>query len=119
MVSRTRSQRLGTTPRRGEVWWVRLDPTRGSEIRNTRPCVVVGTDVLNERRRTVVVIPLSTSPEAAPPLLVPVLCAGRRAMAVVDQIRAVAKERLAAPVGELSSKDLSELETALRVILEL
>ena len=107
------------SPRRGEIWWVNLDPTRGSEIKKTRPCVVVGTNIVNERRRTVVIIPLSTAPQAAPPLLVPVDCAGKPALAVVDQIRAVAKERLHRRLGELSPRDLLKVEEALRIILEL
>ena len=107
------------SPRRGEIWWVNLDPTRGSEIKKTRPCVVVGNNILNERRRSVVIIPLSTGPEAAPPLLVPVACGGKRSTAVVDQIRAVAKERLDRRMGELSPGDLIRLEDALRTVLEL
>ena len=106
-------------PRRGDIWWVNLDPTRGSEIKKTRPCVVIGTNILNQRRRTVVIIPLSTGPEAAPPLLVPVDCAGKSATAVVDQIRAVAKERLHRHLGELSPGDLIKIEEALRTVLEL
>lgn len=107
------------SPRRGEIWWVNLDPTRGSEIKKTRPCVILGTNVLNERRRTVVIIPLSTGPQAAVPLLVPVACAGKPAVAVVDQIRAVAKERLHRRVGELSAGDLIRVEEAVRMVLEL
>jgi mRNA interferase MazF len=107
------------TPRRGEVWWVRLDPTLGAEIEKTRPCVVVGTNVVNERRRTIVIIPLSSSPQAAPPLLVPVVCEGRRAVAVVDQIRAAAKERFTRRLGDISPEDLTSVEDALRQILEL
>jgi mRNA interferase MazF len=106
-------------PRRGEIWWVNLDPTLGSEIKKTRPCIILGTNVLNERRRTVVILPLSTAPQAAPPLLVPVVCAGKPAVAVVDQIRAVAKERLQRRVDELSPPDLASVEEALRTILEL
>ena len=106
-------------PRRGEVWWARLGNGRGSEIRKVRPCVVVGANVLNERRRTVVIVPLSTSSQPAPPLLVPVICAGRHAVAVVDQIRAVAKERLQRRMGELSAEDLAMVEEALRLVLEL
>jgi mRNA interferase MazF len=106
-------------PRRGEVWWVRLGPGSGAEIKKTRPCVVLGANVLNERRRTVVVVPLSTSPQPAPPLLVPIDCAGRRAVAVVDQIRAVAKERLDRRMGELSPQDLNAIEEALRIVLEM
>ncbi len=106
-------------PRRGEVWWVRLDPTLGSEIKKTRPCLVMGTNVLNERRRTVVIVPLSSAPKAAPPLLVPVMCADRKAVAVVDQIHAVTKERFTRRMGELSAQDLSSVEEALRLVLEL
>ena len=98
---------------------MRLDPTLGSEIAKTRPCLIVSTDVINERRRTVVVVPLSTSPQASPPLLVPVRAAGRDAVAVIDQIRAVSKQRLDQRLGELSAQHLNDVEQALRHILEL
>jgi mRNA interferase MazF len=107
------------TPRRGEVWWIRLDPAAGSEIGKTRPCLVVGANVVNQRRRTVVVVPLYSSPLASPPLLVPLDCAGRPAVAVVDQIRAVSKQRLHRQMGAISSEHLEAVENALRQILEL
>jgi mRNA interferase MazF len=106
-------------PLRGEVWWVHLNPTQGSEIGKTRPCVVVTSDIVNERRRTVVVIPLSTSPIASPPLLVSVTCDGRRAIAVVDQIRAVSKQRFDRLMGTLSAADLAALEDGITQVLEL
>jgi mRNA interferase MazF len=106
-------------PRRGEVWWVSLDPTRGSEIAKTRPCLVLSTDIVNERRRTVVVIPFSSSPQTSPPLLVPVTCEGRAVVAVIDQIRAVAKERLRKPIGMLPLEQMEAVEQALREILEI
>ena len=106
-------------PRRGEVWWVRLDPALGSEIAKTRPCVIVSSSIINQRRRTVVVVPLSTSPKASPPLLVPVRCAGRDVVAVIDQIRAVAKERLDQLMGELSPEHLDAVVEALGAILEI
>lgn len=105
--------------RRGEVWWVRLDPILGSEIGKTRPCLVLTSNILNERRRTVVVVPLSTSPSASPPLLVPVVCGGRTVVAVVDQIRAVAKERLDEKMDTLAPADLAAVEDGLRQVLEL
>ncbi len=106
-------------PHRGEIWWVRLDPSLGSEIRKTRPCLVMSTDIVNERRRTVIVLPLSTSPGPSPPLLVSVQCAGRPVVAVVDQLRAVAKERLGALVGVASAEEMAAIEDGLRHILEL
>jgi mRNA interferase MazF len=81
--------------------------------------VVITSNIANTHRRTVVVIPLSSSPRASPPLLVPVSCAGRRAVAVVDQIRAVAKERLRERLGTLSLRDLAAVEGGLREVLEL
>lgn len=106
-------------PRRGEVWWVRLDPTEGSEISKTRPCLILSSGVLNERRRTVVVVPLSSSAKASPPLLVPVRCGGRDAIAVTDQIRAVSKARLEQSMGTLSPEHLEAVEQAVREVLEL
>ena len=107
------------TPQRGELWWVRLDPTLGSEIKKSRPCLVVGSDVLNERRHTIVVVPLSTGPQAAPPLAVPVHSSGRPAVAVTDQIRAAARERFIRRMGKLSGPDLAAVEDGLRAVLEL
>jgi mRNA-degrading endonuclease toxin of MazEF toxin-antitoxin module len=88
-------------------------------FRDQEDCLIVGTNVLNERRSTVVVVPFSTAPQAAPLLLVPVVCAGRRAVAVLDQIRAVSKQRLDRRIAELPAEQLAAVEEALRLALEL
>jgi mRNA interferase MazF len=106
-------------PRRGEVWWVRLDPTVGSEIAKTRPCVIISRNIFNRLRRTVVVVPLSTSAQTEAPLLVSVRCDGRDVVAVTDQIRAIAKQRLDNRLGELSSEDVKAVEQGVREVLEL
>ena len=98
---------------------VRLDPALGSEVEKTRPCLVLSSNIVNERRKTVVVVPLSSSPQSSPPLLVPVQCGGRDAVAVIDQIRAVSKERLDRPIATLSVEHLEAVEQALREVLEL
>lgn len=106
-------------PARGEIWWVHLDLTLGSEINKTRPCLIVTTNVLNERRRTVVVIPLSSSPQANPPLMVPLTCLGKAAVAVVDQVRAVSKDRIDKRIGLVNAEELAGVEEALRIVLDL
>ena len=106
-------------PKRGDAWWVDIDPTRGSEIRKTRPCLVITDDTLNLRRRTVVVVPLSTSPKANPPLQIAIRSVGSPAVAVVDQIRAVSKDRLIRQLGTIASDELTDVEAAIRDILDL
>ena len=117
--SPTKPPSPGRVPRRGEVWWVRLDPALGSEIRKTRPCLVLTTNIVNQYRRTAVVVPLSSSPASSPPLLVPLTCQGRPAVAVIDQIRAVTKERFLARIESISAQHLRSVEDALRSVLEL
>jgi mRNA interferase MazF len=106
-------------PRRGEIWWAALDPTVGAEIKKTRPCVVISNSVVNQHRRTVVIVPLTSSPRAAPPILVSVTCSGQPAIAAIDQVRAVSKERLVSHIENLSAEELESVEDALREILEL
>ena len=104
---------------RGEIYWVNLDPTKGSEIRKVRPCVLVGARPINEARRTVIVIPLSSSPMARPPLTVQVSCLDRPSVAVCDQIRAIDKSRLVKHIGSLKKSELVRLDSALRQVLSL
>jgi mRNA interferase MazF len=104
---------------RGEVWWVSLAPTQGAEIKKTRPCVVLTHDTLNQLRRTVVVIPLSTAAKPHPPITVPVTCQGQPAVAVIDQIRAVARHRLKSKLEDMTSADLTAISRAVVTILEI
>jgi mRNA interferase MazF len=105
--------------KRGDIYWVNLDPSTGSEIRKRRPCVLIGATPVNEARRTVVVVPLSSVGKPRPPLAVPVTCLGREAVAVCDQIRAVDKSRLVERIEEISREDLVEIEKGLRQVLVL
>ena len=80
---------------------------------------MISVRVLNEKRRTVIVVPLSSSPKASPPILIPVSCDGNPAVAVSDQIRAVAKERLRSRLGAITEDDMAALEDGLRQIMQL
>lgn len=102
-------------PQRGEVHLVALDPTRGSEIRKTRPCVVVSPDDLNAHLRTVIVAPL-TSVGHPYPFRVACRFDNRAGYIVVDQIRTVDRERLVKHLGRLAP---SALEKTLVVLQEM
>lgn len=92
--------------KRGEIWQVNLDPTVGSEIQKSRPCVVVSPPELNDHLRTVIVAPM-TSKGFAAPFRVAVRHAGRNGLILIDQVRTVDKVRLGRKLGTLSAKTLS------------
>ena len=103
--------------KRGEVYWVRLDPTVGTEIQKTRPCVVQSIDPINKARGSVVVVPLTSKGPERLPLVVELGSA--KSYAVCDQIRAVAKQRLGNAQGRLSHQEMMKLDTNLKVVLGL
>ena len=101
--------------RRGEIWLVNLDPTVGSEIKKSRPCVVVSPSELNDHLRTVIVAPM-TSKGFGAPFRVPVTYAGTKGLMVLDQLRTVDKVRLVKKLGTVSAKTLSAALTTLQEI---
>lgn len=92
--------------KRGEIWLVKLDPTVGSEIQKSRPCVVVSPNEMNTHLRTVMVAPM-TSKGFAAPFRVPLTHAGTKGLIVLDQMRAVDKLRLVQKLGSVSAKTLT------------
>src|SRR3989338_8836489 len=102
---------------RGDVYWVDLNPTKGSEINKQRPCVIVGATPINRARSTVIVVPLSTATHSRPPIVINVECLGKQVTAICDQIRTVDKSRFVKPAGKLSSRDMDALDDSLRHVL--
>jgi len=101
--------------KRGEIWLVNLDPTVGSEIRKSRPCVIVSPPELNRYLRTVIVAPM-TSKGFAAPFRVPLTHAGTKGLIVLDQLRAVDKMRLAKRLGTVSGRTLGAVLTKLQEV---
>ncbi len=92
-------------PKTGEVWLVNLEPTIGSEIKKTRPCVIVSPNETNRLLKTVIIAPL-TSRIKNYPTRVSIFFQSRQGSIALDQIRAIDKYRLLKKLGILSSKDL-------------
>ena len=91
--------------KRGEIWLVNLDPTMGSEIKKSRPCVVVSPAEMHDHLRTVIVAPMTSKGRPAP-FRVPVTHGGKKGLIVLDQLRTVDKTRLAKKLGAVSAKTL-------------
>ncbi len=102
---------------RGEVHLVRLDPTVGSEVRKTRPCLVVSPDELNEHLRTVIVAPMTTGGHAYP-WRVPCRFQNRSGFVALDQVRTVDGERLVKRLGRLSSGTTTTVLETLQEMFE-
>ena len=99
-------------PRLDEVWLIGLDPTQGSEIQKTRPCLVVSPDEINRHLRTVIIAPMTTS-EQPYPTRVPVTFQSKRGQVALDQMRAVDRHRLVRKLGSVSAKTAQAVSTVL------
>jgi mRNA interferase MazF len=101
--------------KRGEIWLVALDPTVGSEIKKSRPCVIVSPAELNQHLRTVIVAPM-TSKGFVAPFRVPATHAGTKGLIVLDQLRTVDKIRLVKRLGAVNAKTLSTVLITLQEV---
>jgi mRNA interferase MazF len=110
---------MSAVPRRGDVWWVGLDPAPGTEIRKTRPAVVVSNDSCNRHGSRVVVVPVTSNVASLYPGEALIRVKGRRARALGDQLRSIDKARLAGRAGRLTAAELVDVEEALRITLAL
>jgi mRNA interferase MazF len=108
-----------TRPRRGDVYWVALDPTVGTEIRKTRPAVVVSNDSANAFGMRVVVVPVTSNIDSLFPGEALVRVGGKPGRLLGDQLRSIDKKRLRGRIGSLSGQDLRGVELALRITLDL
>jgi mRNA interferase MazF len=106
---------MGMVIHRFDVFLVNLDPTVGSEIKKTRPCLIISPDEVNYHVRTVIIAPMSTKARDYPTR---VACRfkGKDGQVVLDQIRTIDRARLVRRLGRL---DQRTCETVLNVLLEL
>ncbi|PHV03974.1 growth inhibitor PemK [Janthinobacterium sp. BJB412] len=101
--------------KRGEVWLATLDPTIGSEIQKTRPCVAISPPEIHDFQRTVIVAPMTTAGHAAP-YRVPLVFQRKRGLILLDQLRTQDRSRLLSRLGKVSD---ATLLSTLRVLGEL
>lgn len=102
---------------RFEVHLVALDPTVGSEIQKTRPCLVVSPDEINHAIRTVIVAPMTTKGRPYP-TRVPCRFKGTNGQVVLDQIRTVDQSRLVKKLGRIEAATAADVLAVLREMFE-
>ena len=98
---------------RGEVWYARLDPTEGREIRKTRPCLVVSPPEIHDYLDIVTVVPLTSGSRPAA-YRIPARFKGKSGFILTEQIRTLDKARLSRKLGRIDDATLSEVLRTLR-----
>jgi mRNA interferase MazF len=109
----------GVKPRRGDVFWVNLDPTIGKEIKKIRPAVIVSNDSCNEFGSWVVVVPITSNVTSLFPGEARVTLRSKEARVLGDQLRSIDRPRLAKRIGRLTTRELAAVDEALRTTLDL
>ena len=110
---------MSRPPRRGDVYWVNLDPVVGTEIRKTRPAVIVSNDSCNRHGTRVVVLPITSNVDSVYAGEAVVEVKGKRGRALGDQIRSIDKARLRARVSTLTANEMARVDEALAITLAL
>lgn len=106
-------------PRRGDVYFVALDPALGTEIRKTRPAVVISNDSCKSYGSRVVVLPVTSNVDSLFPGEARIQVKGVPGRVLGDQIRSIDKARLRTKIGTLTRDELIDVESAVRVTLGL
>lgn len=104
---------------RGYIYWVTLDPTIGSEIKKTRPAMVISNDTQNKVSSRIVVITITSNTTNIFPFETKIKIDNKEAKALTDQIRTVDKIRVGNFIARLSRAEIIEIEKALKITLSL
>lgn len=105
--------------RRGDVYWVSLDPVVGTEIRKTRPAVIVSNDSCNRHGTRVVVLPITGNVSSLYPGEAMVTVKGKPGRTLGDQIRSIDKARLKTRAGAVTADEMARIDEALAITLAL
>ena len=111
---------MSSFPKRGDVHWVALDPTLGSEIQKTRPAVIISNDVGNELASCVIVAPLSGNVNKVYSFQVKIaVIMENREKVVTNQLRTVDKQRLGKRICTLQASEMQQVDASIKLVLAL
>jgi len=96
-----------------QIVLVNLDPTIGSEMKKTRPCVVISPNEMNKYLRAIVIAPMTTKSKKYP-TRIEVKHDGKIGWVVIDQIRTIDKQRIIKSLGRLSVPEIKEVKSVLK-----
>lgn len=116
---RNRGLGVNKFPKRGEIYWISLDPTIGSEIKKTRPAIILSNDLSNEHSQRVIVGPITSSIDKIYPFESKVELPDGTSKVKLDQIRSVDKLRVGKKICTATLEEIRQAEKALKITLGL
>lgn len=105
--------------KRGEIWWVNFDPSVGQEVKKKRPAVIISNDISNKYLKRNQVVPLSSKTGKLYPSETLIKAGGQDSKAMADQLTTVSELRFLDKVGEVTAKEMEEIERIIRLQLDL
>jgi len=105
--------------KRGEIWWVNFDPSVGQEVKKKRPAVIISNDISNKYLKRYQVVPLSSKTGKLYPSETLIKAGGQDSKAMADQLTTVSELRFLDKIGEVTVKEMEEIERVIRLQLDL
>lgn len=106
-------------PKRGDIYWVNLDPAVGSEIKKKRPSLIISNDVGNEMSELVIIAPMTSNTDRVYAFEVKVNVKGKIGKVMPHQCRAIDKSRLLDKLGSLKEDDMKLVDDAIKIVFGL
>lgn len=106
-------------PKRGDIYWIKLDPTIGTETQKTRPCIILSNNSQNKKGGRVIAAPITSKVKTVYPFEAKIIIKDRECKILLDQIRALDKQRIAARIDSIDPQTMLFVEEALKVALAL
>ncbi len=107
------------SPQKGDIYWVKLDPTVGTEIAKIRPCIIVSNNIANQYSSSVVVAPITSKASIIRSFEVPITVKGKKCKILLDQVRSIDKMRLGESIESCEYEMIEYINDALRIVFAL
>jgi mRNA interferase MazF len=111
--------KMSSFPVRGEIYWVKFDPSEGAEIKKTRPGIVISNDIGNRESALIIIAPITSTVKKIQPFQVEIALNGKPCKILLNQIRTIDKLRLGKKITELDYNTICKVDDALRIVLAL
>lgn len=106
-------------PKKGDIYWIDLDPAIGTETQKKRPCVILSNNIHNRKMTRIIAAPITSQVKNLFPFETLVLVKGKQGKVMLDQLRCFDKQRLQSKYWELDSLVMQEIEDKLKILFDL